>query len=292
MKWLKLTEPRMNGPEVTRLQEMLMALGYDIGAGGPEGIYDQDTANAVKRFQKKHGLIADGSVGNLETWPFFLEVWKVHSRKHPANEPSVTFVDRRGQHDPPGLYQADKSPRVWTGEGDNVIRGVTLHQTGALISDDPHAFDMGNFHIVVLRTGMVVLTNPLEWNIRHAHGLSDSTIGIEFHGNKLGVHGDPSTVWNEGSEPTDMTPAQLKATEFLFSWLKNEFERNGGKWEFVHAHRQASKDRRADPGSEIWEAIGLRWIKELGATDGGPDFKIGDGMEIPKQWNPGYSTDY
>ena len=89
-----------------------------------------------------------------------------------------------------------------------------------------------------------------------------------------------------------MTEAQLKASELLFGWLRLQFDINGGDWEVVHAHRQASEDRKADPGSEVWQKIGMNWIKWLGATDGGPDFSVGNGSPIPKTWNPDYTTDY
>ena len=292
MKWIRLTEPRMRGPEVTRLQEILLALGYDLGSDGSDGIYGPVTAEAVRMLQRKHGLISDGAVGNLETWPFLKETWQVQVKKNPSTIPAIHFVDRRGQHAPPNLYSKDKSPRPWSGEAFNVIRGVTLHQTGCIIGSHPKLYDVGNFHIAVLQDGTIIISNPFEWHIQHAHELSDSTIGIEFQGNFIGVDGQPDTVWNEGSDLNQMTEAQLKASELLFGWLRLQFDINGGDWEVVHAHRQASEDRKADPGSEVWQKIGMNWIKWLGATDGGPDFSVGNGSPIPKTWNPDYTTDY
>lgn len=292
MNWLKLTSPRMRGPEVTRLQEILMALGYDLGPYGPDGIFGPDTQNAVKKFQRRYGLISDGTVGNLETWPLFLEVLEVEVNKNAITEPNIVIVDRRGQHEAPDHYRKDLSPRSWSGEGENVVRGVTLHQTGCVISSNPRTFDIGNFHIVVLRDGTIVLANHLDWYIQHAHDLSATTIGIEFEGNMTGIHGKPDTVWCAGALTNELTYAQVKAADFLFGWLTYQFNYHGGKWQYVYAHRQASQYRRADPGSEIWQKIGLKWIKWLNGSDGGPDFKIGDGAPIPKQWNPEYTAEY
>ena len=229
MKWLRLTEPRMRGPEVTRLQEILMALGYDIGSTGCDGIFGPDTSNAVKMLQRRHGLISDGAVGNLETWPFLQDLWRVQVRKNPVSATKITLVDRRGLHEPPRLYRKDLSPRPWSGEGQTVIRGVTLHQTGCILSEYPRMYDLGNFHIVILQNGTIILVNPFEWFIWHANDLSFATIGIEFHGNMPGIHDRPETVWNEGAEPNDLTDAQIRAADLLFGWLQHQFQINGGK---------------------------------------------------------------
>ena len=283
----------MRGPEVVRLQEILMTLGYDIGSRGPDGEFGPDTANAVQMFQRRYGLISDGTVGELETWPLLLDALKAKVSDHPKAEQVLALVDRREKHDPPGLYRPEKSPRVWTGEGDNVIRGVLLHQTGTIIYDKPRIFDICNSHIVVLRDGTITLVNPMEWHLEHAGVLSPSTIAIEFHGNMLGVHGDSDTVWNEGADTDDLTENQLAASEMLFSWLNFQFEKNGGKWEYVYAHRQCNKDRRADPGSEIWSKIGVKWNEWLGNNAKSSwDFTSADGLPIPRQWDPSSTAEY
>jgi peptidoglycan hydrolase-like protein with peptidoglycan-binding domain len=49
------------GPEVKSLQNKLEKLGFDVGT--PDGVFGQKTESAVKRFQSKHHLEADGIVG-------------------------------------------------------------------------------------------------------------------------------------------------------------------------------------------------------------------------------------
>ncbi|MFY4776768.1 peptidoglycan-binding protein [Metabacillus sp. RGM 3146] len=50
------------GRPVTKLQNLLKA--WNAFEGSPDGIYGGSTANAVKRFQKKNGLQADGIAGS------------------------------------------------------------------------------------------------------------------------------------------------------------------------------------------------------------------------------------
>ncbi|WP_445661864.1 peptidoglycan-binding domain-containing protein [Bacillus sp. FSL K6-3312] len=64
---LKVTKPLTKGSAVKAVQEALAALFFypDKGAknNGIDGYYGPKTANAVKRFQLMHGLVADGIYG-------------------------------------------------------------------------------------------------------------------------------------------------------------------------------------------------------------------------------------
>ena len=51
------------GEKVEQLQKDLQKLGYSLGKYGVDGDYGNDTYNAVKKFQKDHGLTQDGEVG-------------------------------------------------------------------------------------------------------------------------------------------------------------------------------------------------------------------------------------
>ncbi len=63
---LYLTDPRMSGEDVQRLQERLLALGY-TEVGEADGIFGPATDAAVRRFQQDRGLAVDGIVGP-NTW--------------------------------------------------------------------------------------------------------------------------------------------------------------------------------------------------------------------------------
>ncbi len=59
------------GQCVWAVQLMLLAEGFDLGVHGIDGIFGSATAQAVKDYQKKHALTADGIVG-CATWRSFL----------------------------------------------------------------------------------------------------------------------------------------------------------------------------------------------------------------------------
>lgn len=59
---LRVTEPLMQGPNVTKVQTRLQALGFPVGA--IDGKYGPQTAYAVELFQAAEGLVADGEVGD------------------------------------------------------------------------------------------------------------------------------------------------------------------------------------------------------------------------------------
>jgi hypothetical protein len=50
----------MRGQDVLDAQAALIDRGYGVGDKGPDGVYGWDTANAVKAFQRDHGLAEDG----------------------------------------------------------------------------------------------------------------------------------------------------------------------------------------------------------------------------------------
>lgn len=62
---LQLADPMMRGQRVRQVQEALASRGLDVGA--IDGIYGPQTESAVQIFQERHGLVADGEVGDL-TW--------------------------------------------------------------------------------------------------------------------------------------------------------------------------------------------------------------------------------
>ena len=51
------------GDIVRELQERLIRLGYELPKYGADGDYGAETVAAVTRFQREHGLTADGICG-------------------------------------------------------------------------------------------------------------------------------------------------------------------------------------------------------------------------------------
>lgn len=60
------------GVYVTELQNILIKLGYSVGAKGADGIFGTATQTAVKSFQKDNKLSVDGIVGKA-TWAALLK---------------------------------------------------------------------------------------------------------------------------------------------------------------------------------------------------------------------------
>lgn len=52
------------GDEVKKLQNALINAGYSVGSAGADGIYGNDTAAAVRRYQQSNGLDVDGIAGD------------------------------------------------------------------------------------------------------------------------------------------------------------------------------------------------------------------------------------
>ena len=53
----------MKGDDVIALQNALMKLGFNLPRYGADGDYGNETITAVKAFQKKYNLTADGVAG-------------------------------------------------------------------------------------------------------------------------------------------------------------------------------------------------------------------------------------
>ena len=51
------------GDNVRKLQQSLINAGYDVGSSGADGIYGQQTQDAVRRYQQAQGIDADGIFG-------------------------------------------------------------------------------------------------------------------------------------------------------------------------------------------------------------------------------------
>lgn len=62
---LKVTKPLMKGEDVKALQTALIARGYHCGADGASGVFERNTAYAVRCFQSANRLIVDGKAGRF-----------------------------------------------------------------------------------------------------------------------------------------------------------------------------------------------------------------------------------
>ena len=89
-----------------------------------------------------------------------------------------------------------------------------------------------------------------------------------------------------------LPPAQRDAARAVVRWIVQVVAANGGKITHIHAHRQSSGERQSDPGSLIWQEVGIWAQGALQLSDGGGGFKVGTGQPIPAAWDSRYSGKY
>ena len=65
--WRSTIRKGSRGADVLYCQDLLMALGYDVGRSGADSIFGANTREAVKAFQSDHSMADDGIVGPM-TW--------------------------------------------------------------------------------------------------------------------------------------------------------------------------------------------------------------------------------
>lgn len=279
-----------HGPAVTRFQDFAEALAETdwIENHGTdkdrEGYFHTGSAELAKLVQQYLDLDADGVVGPA-TWDAMFEaLGRTPSGAEVYEVDGVTVIDGRQVWKP--VKKWDGTLRPWTGDGRNVIRGVMLHQTGCWMPEDPQVWKQINAHCGVTRKGNVILMFPFEMLIWHGHNLTRPTIGIEIAGMFPGVKGQKGTYWPKDAKLHEFTDRQLMACNVLMEIIQGEFLANGGAFQNIYAHRQASSQRQADPGSEIWEKVALPWMEKIGATAGEPGYCIDSGYPICREWDP------
>jgi hypothetical protein len=69
---MRPVRPGDRGPAVEDIQRRLLALGYDLGRTGVDGVFLGATTQAVREFQVRYGLVEDGVVGD-RTWPALVD---------------------------------------------------------------------------------------------------------------------------------------------------------------------------------------------------------------------------
>lgn len=182
------------------------------------------------------------------------------------------------------------------------VTGVTIHQTAARygIRDYQIAAAGGDrklalarralrvaCHAMAFHDGFVAWTNPLERYVYHGNGFNGFELGLEIDGNYPGLEG--GSTWN-GKVPTKTTEASILAACAALELLVREGRKLGMPIEYVHAHRQSSATRRADPGEELWKRVVLEFgVPVLGLTTEPARTlpgRNGDGRPIPLEWDP------
>ncbi|MBK7536305.1 MAG: N-acetylmuramoyl-L-alanine amidase [Myxococcales bacterium] len=273
------------GPEVVKLQRMLLALGYRLPRWGADGDMGSETFGAVARFMEDHGRIFDDDADRIsdEEQAFVAQLHEQLGHPLPLPVGSAQFFDLRAQADRRHIIRR----RSW-----HDVTGICLHQTACVLGETPQRWDSVGAHLGISREGKVMWMFDFDTAVVHANGLNASTVGIEMDGTYAGIGGDLRTFWRPADEPDRQpqapTPELIDAARATVRWICAEVERHGGRITRLLAHRQASRNRRSDPGSELWQAVAMPLHEELGLTDGGKGYKLGTGYAVPEAWNPAY----
>jgi peptidoglycan hydrolase-like protein with peptidoglycan-binding domain len=96
----RVLRPGMSGNDVQNVQQLLVNAGYSVGSAGADGKFGQGTKDAVMRFQRDHGLKADGVVSS-ETWE---ELWRSDFRRRFKDQ--LAGVPGAGASATPGTIEA------------------------------------------------------------------------------------------------------------------------------------------------------------------------------------------
>jgi hypothetical protein len=271
MEDLRLKKPRMRGLQVKRLQEVMDALGFDTGPN--DGIFGPLTEGALKRMQKYFDLEPTGICSEV----FWLKLMTdyLHKDTGVVADDEFEIHDIRVSHFHPKLYAGQRKL--------SLIDSIVVHQTGCKMPDDPDRWYKLNAHIGINEYGDLILVNGFTDYIKHAQGLSYRSIGIEIEGNYRGLMDNPNTIWPKGAEPDCLYSGHF---EKIIDEICGMLDYQKIKIKHVFAHRQSYKFREADPGEEIWREFARPLMERLGADFGGPDFYVGTGKPIPREWDP------
>lgn len=179
----------------------------------------------------------------------------------------------------------DYGHRSWA-----AVTGICLHQTACRLGEKPARWSGVGCHLGLTQAGQAIWLHDWDRLIVHGNGWNAGTVGIEMDGLYAGIEGDHKTVWDDPStkpreRATTPTPALIDAALVACRWICAEVAAHGGRIKALVAHRQASPTRRNDPGSYIWQHVALPLHAELGLSDGGPGFHLGDGLPIPEAWD-------
>ncbi|MBE9011547.1 peptidoglycan-binding protein [Pseudanabaenaceae cyanobacterium LEGE 13415] len=110
------------GSDVTELQSTLKLLGYY--AGTVNGVFEESTAQAVRRFQAAAGITADGIVGS-ETWNRLFPTSEPVAA-NPAPRPQTPVESRRSEVESPRPEPAPTGefPILRRGARGEAVRGL------------------------------------------------------------------------------------------------------------------------------------------------------------------------
>lgn len=275
-------------PYVTIAQQQLIALGYGLPRFGADGVLGDETLSAYGAFLISKGLRTLVDERPKSITPAGAAVLDKAFAALTQIGATANIIDERANH-PHSGRSVSMPYRPWS-----KVTAIVLHQTAAKIGEKPASWHGVPIHFGITRAGKIIQLYDLTEICNHANGLNRPSVGIEIDGWYAGIEGRPETLWQPKNQPTPRLPmnlptAQADAAKAVVKWIVNTVSANGGKVTHIHPHRQSSKDRQSDPGSLIWQTVGLWAQSTFGLSDGGASFTVGDGRTIPEAWDTRYT---
>jgi N-acetylmuramoyl-L-alanine amidase len=270
-------------------QQRLMALGFALPRFGADGALGDETLGAYGAFLTSRGLRAlTDAVPKSITPTGAAALDKAHAALGQGG-PADGMIDERANHPHDGRSKAVPF-RPWPN-----VTGIVLHQTASSLGESPARWHSVPIHFGITRQGKIIQLYDLTEVCNHASNPphNQRTVGIEIDGWFCGIEGRFETLWQPRPpapqrQPMDLPTAQADAAKKAVQWIAGMVSANGGRITHIHPHRQSSDERRSDPGSLIWQTVGLWAQSAFNLTDGGADFTVGNGLKIPKEWDPRY----
>lgn len=275
-------------PYIAIAQQQLIALGYGLPRFGADGVLGDETLSAYGAFLVSQGLRAPTDEQPKAITPAGAAALDVAFAALDQGGANASIIDERANH-PHAGRSVDTPYRLWS-----KITAVVLHQTASNIGENPARWHSVPIHFCITRAGKVIQLYDLTEICNHANGLNRSSVGIEIDGWYAGIEGQPKTLWQPKGlatprQPMDLPTVQADAAKATVQWIADTVAANGGMVTHIHPHRQSSKDRQSDPGSLIWQTVGLWAQNTLGLSDGGAAFTVGNGWTIPEAWDVRYT---
>ncbi len=276
-------------PYVKAVQEYLVAFGYDLPRFGVDGVLGDETLSAYGDFLISQGLrtLTDERLRSIT--PAGARALEAAFTAVTQLDPITDIIDERTKHPHSGRSVA-MPYRPWS-----KITAVVLHQTATNLGETPMRWHSVPIHFGITRAGKIIQLYDLTEVCNHASNATHNqrTVGIEIDGWYAGVEGRPETLWQPKNQtvprqPMSLSIAQADAAKATVQQIVHTVAANGGSVTHIHPHRQSSKDRQSDPGSLIWQTVGLWATNTLGLSDGGAAFTVGDGLKIPEAWDARY----
>lgn len=302
---------------VRLFQEALERLGHDFPRHGADGEAGTETFGVVEEFMYCRGEADNFDEHGVNISSVLVELIHVEADVFsPLPErpiwPGPWLHDYRLED-----TSKQRGLRKWS-----EVEGITLHQMACLFMPDldpsPERLRKAinrvkkiKCHFSGLRSGDVTFNAPLDRVMAHGHAFNDGDVGIEIDGYYAGVHGDGPTFWKPKKKPNRKplvaSQKQMDSIRAICKYIVKTVASYGGEVKYIHAHRQTHGGKPSDPGSIIWQEVGLYCKHELGLTDEGPEYyvphhrnkkrggrssKAGPGRPIPVQWDPSNTRKY